>query len=75
MNQKPSIKLILDSRASEEPKFLKIRILADRDKRTYSTSSNIKLTPKEFNNPRLKQTKKALEEAKRSVYIGNEINY
>ena len=67
MNQKPSVKLILDSRASEEPRFLKIRILADRDKRTYSTSSNIKLTPEEFNNPRLKKTKEALEEAKRSV--------
>lgn len=73
MNQKPSIKLILDSRASEEPKFLKIRILADRDKRTYSTSSNIKLTPEEFNNPRLKKTKEALEEAKRSVDIATEI--
>lgn len=73
MNHKPSIKLILDSRASDEPKFLKIRILADRDKRTYSTSSNIKLTPDEFNNPRLKKTKEALEEAKKSVDLATEI--
>ena len=37
MNQKPSIKLILDSRASEEPKFLKIRILADWKRRACET--------------------------------------
>ena len=73
MYQKPTAKLILDSRSSDEPKFLKIRILANREKRTYSTTSKVKLTVDEFNNSRLKKTKEALEEAQKSLDIAIEI--
>lgn len=73
MNHKPSVKLILDTRASDGPKFLKIRILADREKRTYSTTSKVKLTKEEFDAPKLKKTKIAFEEAKKSLDIATEI--
>lgn len=73
MNLKPSIKLILDSRKSDGPKFLKIRIVAEREKRVYATSSKTKLTIEEYKNPRLKKTKKAFEEAQKSLIIASEI--
>ena len=73
MNLKPSIKLILDSRKSDGPKFLKIRIVAEREKRVYATSSKTKLTIEEYKNPRLKKTKEAFEEAKKSLIIASEI--
>lgn len=73
MNLKPSIKLILDSRKSDGPKFLKIRIVAEREKRVYATSSKTKLTIEEYKNPRLKKTKVAFEEAQKSLIIASEI--
>ena len=73
MNLKPSIKLILDSRKSDGPKFLKIRIVAEREKRVYATSSKTKLTIEEYKNPRLKKTKEAFEEAQKSLIIASEI--
>lgn len=74
METKATIKLVLDTRKTDnDKKVVKIRITFNRKPQLYRSSTKIRLTKEEFNNPRLKTTKMALEEAQQSLDIANEI--
>ena len=54
-------RIILDEKSKEEKKSLFLAVTHERITRQYSLGIDIKLTKEEFNNPRLKKTKEALE--------------
>lgn len=74
METTATVKLVLDSREKEESrKRLKIRVTFERIPRLYSTETKVLLTKDEFENPKLKAHKHAMEKVKRSLSVANEI--
>lgn len=58
---KVTLKIVLDPKSKEVKKSIFLAVTYERITRQYSLGINLKLTKKEFDNPRLKITKEALE--------------
>ena len=58
-----TVKIALDAKSKEEKKSIFLAITHERQTRQYSLGIDMKLTKKEFSNPRLKVTKEALDQA------------
>lgn len=61
---KANAKIILDAKSKEEKKRIFLAVTHERKTRQYSLDIDMKLTREEFNNPRLKVTKDAIELAR-----------
>lgn len=58
---KPTIRVVLDPKSKEEKKSIFLAVTYERRTRQYSLGIDMKLTKKEFDNPRLKITKAAYD--------------
>lgn len=62
--KKVTVMITLDAKSQEEKKSIFLAVRHERKTRQYSLGINTKLTKQEFDNPRLKITKDALEQAR-----------